>query len=512
MHRILRVVPVVALAVASACGPFEPDPTGPTGPGGSEGPPPTTELAVPMRLGSTQPEESRGVAWTGDGVVVASWFTGRLDFDQGDGVSARTSLGGQDIGVAKYTSTGAFQWVLQIGGPGTEVPAAVAATPDGGVVVAGYASTGASCGSSALAARGGRDILIAKISAAGSCQWANMVGGSDDDEARAVAVDADGSVIVAGLFRGSADFDPSGGSALLVSRGGSDAFVARYAADGSLVGVSQGGGPEDDLFAAVMVADGGDVTVAGEIRGSTTFGSAGSPLVLLSVGGADAVIARYTALLGLRWAERVGGAGEDRATALAADPNGNILVAGSYEGVADLDPGAGAALLQSQGASDVFLARFEPVGGGYDGLVRSIGGLGSEGVTGLVRHISGRIIMTGYFQQTVDFDPGTGAQLVTAKGTGGAGDAFVYAFSSAGNYAWVVPIGGVVGGEGLQSIGYGLTFDDQATVWAVGRFYGRADFDPSDAATELTGLGDSDGWLSRYTTTAGVLVTSNLAQ
>jgi hypothetical protein len=361
-----------------------------------------------------------------------------------------------------------------------------------------------------MAGRGGRDVLIAKVSASGSCDWAHLVGGSDDDEGRAVAVDADGSIVVAGLFRGTADFDPTGGAAVLISRGGSDAFVARYTTDGALVGVSQGGGPDDDLFAAVMVQDGGDVTAVGEIRGTTTFGSTVSPLVLISAGGADAVIARYTGLLGLRWAERAGGVGEDRATALTSDPNGNLLVAGTYEGVADLDPGAGAALLQSQGAADVFLARYEPVGGGYDGLLRSIGGLGSEGVTGLARHVSGRIVMTGYFQQTVDFDPGTGAKLVTARGTGGAGDAFVYALSSTGAYAWVVPIGGVVGGDGLQSIAYGLALDDQATVWSVGRFYGRADFDPSDQATELTALGDSDGWLSRYAVGSGALVPADL--
>ncbi len=512
MPRHFRLTSLAVLALAAACGPFEPDPTGPTGPGGGDGgPPPSATLAVPFRIGSTQPEEARAVAYTGDGVVVASWFTGRVDFDQGDGVAAKTSFGAQDIGIAKYSLGGVFQWVVQLGGSGTEVPTAEAATPDGGVVVVGYGSGGGSCGGGTLAGPGGRDILIAKISATGSCQWAHLIGGSDDDEARAVAVDADGSIVVAGLFRGTADFDPTGGAALLVSRGGTDAFVARYTSDGGFVGVSQGGGPEDDLFAAVMVQGGGDVTAVGEIRGTATFGSALSPLLLVSAGGADIAIARYTGLLGLRWAERAGGPLEDRATALTTDANDNLLVAGSYEGTADLDPGAGAALLVSQGAADIFLARYEPVAGGYDGLVRSIGGLGSEGVTGLARHISGRIVMTGYFQETVDFDPGAGARLVTARGTGGAGDFFVYAFTSAGNYAWVAPVGGVVGGSGLQSIAYGLALDDLATVWAVGRFYGRADFDPSDAATELTALGDSDGWLARYNLETGALVTTDLA-
>lgn len=506
--RPLSQLPVLGLlALSAACGPFEPDPTGP---GGGNGGGTTPATAIPFRLGSTQPEEGRGIAYTGDGMAMASWFTGRLDFDQGEPVTARTSLGGQDIAVAKYALDGAFQWVVQIGGSGADVPYAVAATPDGGVVVAGYGSGGGQCGG-VLAGVGGRDVLLAKIGPTGACQWGILFGGSGDDEARAVAVDADGSIVVAGLFRGTADFDPTGGAALLVARGGTDAFVARYTSEGAFVDVAQGGGAEDDLFAAVHVSNGGDVTAVGEIRGTATFGSSLAPLLLQSVGGADIAVARYTALGGLRWAFRAGGPLEDRATAVTEDPNGVALVAGTFEGQADFDPGPGASLVISQGAADVFLASYEPQAGAWDGLTRSFGGLGTEGVTGLARHVSGRILMTGFFQQTVDFDPGASARLVTARGTGGAGDFFLYAFSSTGNYAWVAPVGGVVGGDGLQSIAYGLALDELASVWAVGRFFGRADFDPSDDAQELTAISQSDAWLARYSVDNGVLLVTELA-
>lgn len=500
-----RLLAAAAFALA-ACGPFEPDPTGP---GGGNGGGVTPATAIPFRLGSTQLEEGRGIAYTGDGVAMASWFTGRLDFDQGEPVTARTSFGGQDIAVAKYDLNGTFQWVVQIGGAAGDIPNAIAATPDGGVVVAGYGSGGGQCGG-VLSGPGGRDALLAKIGADGTCQWGILFGGSSDDEARAVAVDADGSIVVAGIFRGTADFDPTGGAALLVSRGGTDGFVARYTSDGQFVNVAQGGGAEDDVFAALHVANGGDVTAVGEIRGTATFGSSLAPLLLQSVGGADIAVARYTALGGLRWAFRAGGPLEDRATAVTEDPNGDLLVAGTFEGTADLDPGPGASLVVSQGAADVFLASYEPVGGAWDGLTRAFGGFGTEGVTGLVRHVSGRILLSGFFQQTVDFDPGAGAKLVTARGTGGAGDFFVYAFSSAGNFAWVAPVGGIVGGEGLQSIAHGLALDELATVWAVGRFYGRADFDPSDEATELTAVSGSDAWLARYSVDNGVLLVTEL--
>lgn len=504
MRPDLRILAALPFAL-TACGTFVESPTGPGGGNGGGTPP----KAIPFRLGSTQPEEGRAVAYVGDGVVMASWFTGRLDFDQDDDVTARTSFGAQDIGLAKYDLVGAFQWATQIGGSGADVPYAVAATPDGGVVVAGYGSGGGQCGG-VLVGPGGRDILLAKLAADGTCQWGILFGGTQDDEARAVAVDADGSIVVAGLFRGTADFDPTGGAALLVSRGGTDAFVARYTSAGEFVNVAQGGGAEDDLFAAVHLSNDGDVTAVGEIRGTATFGSSLAPILLQSVGGADIAVARYTALGGMRWAFRAGGPMEDRATAVTEDPNGDILMAGTFEGVADLDPGSNASLVVSQGAADVFLAQYEPTAGQWDGLTRAFGGLGTEGVTALRRHVSGRILMTGFFQQTVDFDPGASAKLVTARGTGGGGDLFVYAFSSTGDFAWVVPVGGVVGGDGLQSIAYSLTLDDLATVWAVGRFFGRADFDAGDGATELTAVAESDAWLSRYTVDNGTLLVTEL--
>jgi hypothetical protein len=465
---------------------------------------------VPFRIGSSNPEESRGVAVTSDGLVVASWFSGTVDFDPRTTSTGRTSLGAQDLAVAKYDFDGAFQWVYSLGGVGAEVPNAIAATPDGGVIVVGYGSGGGACGGRVLTGLGGRDLLLVKLSAGGSCEWAHLIGGPQDDEARAVAVAPDGSLLVAGLFRGTADFNPGSGAALLVSRGSSDAFVARYSAEGNFIGLAQAGGSEDDLFAAVSAAPSGEVSVAGEIRGTSSFGSVLAPAVLVSAGGSDIAIARYTELFGLLWAERAGGTGEDRATAIAPDASGDLLLTGTFETTADLDPGAGAALVVSQGAADVFIARYQQSTGEWGGVAVGLGGLGSEGATAIRYHTSGRILLTGWFQQSVDFAPGSGGRIAVAKGTGGAGDAFMLGLTTNFTFAWVTAAGGVVGGEGLISIAYGFGVDAQGTMWAAGRFYGRSDFDPGDQATELTAAGDSDGFLSRYSLADGALLTTPL--
>lgn len=490
-----KILPVLALAALMACrAEFEPD----LGPGTGPGPTPTTPT-IPFRIGSLQPDEGRAVAVSTVGdVLVASWFAGTTDFDPGNGITARPTFGQQDLAVASYSGSAELRWVTTFGGAGGDIPVAMAPTLDGGAVVVGYSDGGGTCGARTLVSFGARDILVLKLTSAGTCAWGHLIGGTLDDEATAVAIEADGSVLVAGAFRGTVDFDPGAGARLLVSRGGSDAFIARYATDGTFLDVAQGGGLGEDAFTAVAPATGGEITVAGTFTGTATFGSGLAPVILQAQSGTDGVLARYTGLFGLRWADLFAGTGDVRPSAVANEPDGSILLAGSFAGALDADPGPGGVILQSDGGTDLFVGRYDGSSGVWSGMARRIGGTGDESLTGLVRDPSGNVTFSGSFQQTVDFDPGAGATLVTARGTVGAGDAFLASLDPTGQFRWVTPIGAVVTGEEARAIAWGLARAPSGNLWVTGRFTGRADFDPGVNATELQSLGGSDQFVSRY--------------
>src|SRR5690606_41291820 len=140
------------------------------------------------------------------------------------------------------------------------------------------------------------------------------------------------------------------------------------------------------------------------------------------VGGSDVVVSRYTELMGLRWAVRAGGQGQDRATAITAAPDRSALVAGTFEVTADLDGGPGAVLVVSRGATDAFLARYRADDGAWDGLGVAFGGGGAEGVTAPHRHGSGHVAGGGWVQESVGCAPGRGARMRGARGSGGGGD------------------------------------------------------------------------------------------
>ncbi len=494
------LLPLIAAAL-SACGDFYPDPVGPGVPGNPDGP----QRLIPFRIGAADHQEGRAIVSDGDGgAFVVSWFTGTVDFDQSTESVSRTSWGGQDIAVARYGPTGEFLWVTEIGGVAIEVANAAAATPDGGVVVVGHSNgTGTRCEGVQLTGHGERDILIAKLSRAGACMWAHQVGGIGADEARGVAVAPDGTISVVGLFNATVDFDPGPGTGTLLSRGGSDGFVVRYAADGTFLDVAQIGGADNDQLNAVTVTGDGSVVVGGEFRSSVTVGSQGAPLVLVSQGGADAVIACYTPFMGLLWAQKIGGAGEDRVTAVAVDGTGRILAGGSFEGALDLDPGPGAVGVISRGGSDIFVAGYSAGDGSYSGLGVAVGADGSEGVNAIVADASGFVI-GGWFQGTVDFDPGPGTGFAVGRGTGGAGDAYLAAYGSDGAFRWVTPVGAVTtGGQITMTAGIALDADG---IWATGRFFGVADFDPGTESVSLVSAGDADIWVARYGRSTGELL------
>lgn len=497
---VLATASVVALAACRSD--FEPDPTGPVTPP----PPPSSPGTVPFRVGSFGTDYAKGVAVDAFGAAyVVSYFGGTVDFDPGTSNTSKISQGGSDIALAKYTATGAFAWAASLGGPGSELPFDVRLAPGGAVYVTGYAGAGVVCNGKEVPNAGGRDILLARFTATGTCQWAIAIGGTKDDEGRALAVDpVSGDAIVTGLFRGQVDFNPGAGTANLTARGGSDGFIARYGADGSYKNVAQFGGTDDDEGTAIARTAEGDFIVGGDFRGVATFGSALAPQLLTSLGESDFFVARYENGLGLQWAGGSGGAGVDLLGGIAIEPSGTILVAGMFSGSADVAPGPANVTLVSQGASDVFLARYDGAGF-YSGLAKRFGGSGADGVTSLRVDLGGNIYLGGWFQGSVDFDPGAGVHVLNAQGTAGAGDAYVLALDASTGFRWVAPVGAVISGDASIAIAAGLALTGDDAIWAVGRFFGRADLDPGAGAVTVQSLGDADQWVARFEAGSGVL-------
>ncbi len=502
-HASLRSLLLVGLVLAASCrAPFVPEPDSGTTP---PPPPATGGPLLPLRIGAQGPDFARAVATDAAGdAFVASYFANTVDFDADSGATARTAVGPYDIAVAKYASDGSFQWVYSIGGTDADVPFNIKVGPDGAVYVTGYVTAGALCNGNVVPNHGDHDILLMRISAVGTCDWALGVGGSGVDEGHDLAIDANGDVLVTGEFSDTVDFDPSGGAAELVSRGGTDGFVARYASDGSFIGVAQFGGVNDDAGNAIAVRTDGDVVIGGTFNSTASFGSPLAPQLLVSAGGADYFVARLAPTLGLEWAVRGGGPGNDAINTggVIVASTGVIYVTGTFTGTASV--GSLSQFLVSHGDIDVFLTSYD-ASGNWNGLGESFGGSGTDGVSAFAMDASGNFYLGGTFQSSVDFDPGAGTHVVNALGSDGAGDAYVLSLTPAGDLRWVDPLSGAVSGASNYALTGGIALTDDGDLWAVGRFFGLVDFDPGSGAVQRQSLGDADQFIARYDQATGAL-------
>ena len=108
--------------------------------------------------------------------------------------------------------------------------------------------------------------IVMKLDPTGEILWSTLLAGSQQDEARAIALDADGNAYVAGRTN-STDFpaaNPLQPTRAPAAALGFDAFISKIAADGSrLLYSTYLGGSGDDAINAIAVDGSGSAYVAG---------------------------------------------------------------------------------------------------------------------------------------------------------------------------------------------------------------------------------------------------------
>lgn len=286
------------------------------------------------------------------------------------GGTTLTSFGSFDVFVAKFNpASNQFVWAQRAGGTGNDLPAALAVSGTS-VYVAGYfTSSTAGFGVTNLTNVGPTntaDVFVAKLTEAGntgSFTWAQRAGGTDNDQAAALAVSGT-SVYVAGYFASpAAGFGPAN----LNNAGPSntaDVFVAEITeagSTGSFAWAQQAGGTDND-YAAALAVNGTSVYMAGSFQ-SPTAGFGLTTLVKMGVV-ANIFVAKLTNAGNtgnFDWAQRAEGTNEDRATALVVSGT-SVYMAGSFN-----SPTAGFGTTNLTNAApnntaDVFVAKLNDAG------------------------------------------------------------------------------------------------------------------------------------------------------
>lgn len=237
-------------------------------------------------------------------------------------------------------------WARSGGGEYNDNAYAVAADAAGNVFIAGdifanVAQGTATFGSFTLTVPsfGSGDPFIAKLDSNGEWQWARSIQARSFDEARALTVDSNGNVYVAGRFASSATFGSISLSAPALNSYA--VFIAKLDGSGNFLWAQQAGSTDSATLSGHASAYGltmrsnGNPVVSGYYTAETAFGS--STLTSLNMG--DIFVAELDAANGsYLWVKSGGGgSGNDFGRAIALAPGGKLVVAGSFEDAASFD-------------------------------------------------------------------------------------------------------------------------------------------------------------------------------
>ncbi len=189
----------------------------------------------------------------------------------------------------------------------------------------------------------------------------------------------------------------------------------------------------------------------------------------------------------LNWAKSIGSSNSDKGYSIAVDASGNVYTAGIFKGTVDFDPGSGTTNLTSAGNDDAFISKLDASGNFI--WAKSFGGTGVDLANSIFIDAIGNLYVTGAFQGTVDFDPGSSTNNLTSIGSP---DAFIIKLSGSGNFIWAKQFGGTI-----RATGNSIKVDATGSVYTTGFFEGTVDFDPGSGTTNFTSINIGDAFISK---------------
>lgn len=185
------------------------------------------ELQWIRQWGTPVGDYATAVRLDGNGTVYVAGYTY-------GGMDGNTNAGGVDVFLVKWNNMGTKLWTQQWGTANNDYGYALAVDATSAVYVTGNTAGGMHGNEH----QGNFDIYITKHDGNGVFQWTKQLGTPKNDGANAAVIDPAGDLLIAGYTEG--DLWGQG------SVGGYDVFVARYSTAGDTIWMRQGGTPNND--------------------------------------------------------------------------------------------------------------------------------------------------------------------------------------------------------------------------------------------------------------------------
>lgn len=287
-----------------------------------------------------------------------------------------------------------------------------------------------------------------------SFTWAKSTGAATTEYSRSITTDADGNTYTTGYFTYTTDFNPGPGIYNLTAPGLGfpNAFIQKLDANGNFVWARGFGDGGSDYGNAVTTNGTDAIYAAGVFFGSENFVSGTGSVYLTSNGDVDVYILKLDLDGNLIWGQSFGDVYTDDVNAITLDNVGNVYIVGNMDNNE---------IMKLDSAGNFIWSKQLPA---YDTKSAST-------------DANGNLYVAGEFQNTQDFDPGSGTFFLSSNGYL---DAFLLKLDSAGNFIWAKSFGSVDDDAGSD-----ITVDISGNVYLAGNFRETVDFDPGPGIYNL---------------------------
>jgi hypothetical protein len=407
-----------------------------------------------------------GMAMTRDKqghVLITGRVKGNSTFGKGTGAVTLIGFGDRDAYISKYDSLGNFIWARRYGGLMSDWGLGIGTDGNSNIYLTGYFTDSIKFGSTEVVGAGGQDVFLAKVDSSGNLLWVKDFGGTTNEYANALTVDAVGNSYITGTFTGTVTFGPN----TLVCSGGIDYFIAKFDPNGNCVWAREAGNTLNDEGKSITLnSSGTSVYVCGYYNGNVTFGST----ALAGYSGNDIFVAKYDTSGTCTWAKRAGSSNHEFASAVALDKTGDLYITGNYVAAVNFGTTTSPVMIPAAtGGQDIFLAKYDTLGN-ILWAKKAAGGSGTDNSQGIAVNQFNNPVFCGFFETTCDF----GGISKTVEG--GSRDVFVTEYDNSGNIVWLKTYKGVMK-SGIYASGHAVVVDNTQHTYLTGGFLDTVAFD-----------------------------------
>lgn len=366
-----------------------------------------------------------------------------------------------DAFISKFNNSGIKLWDTYYGGYNEEQANGITVDNKNNIYITGATESSvgiATSGSHQDTKNGKVDIYIAKFDSKGVRQWGTYIGGSKEENAFDIAVDADNSIYITGYSQSETGIATKGTHKDSFPGGLYNSYIIKFNENGKRQwGTYHGGGY--DISNGICIDKNANIYITGNTSTNTGIATPGAHQDTLGGDWEDGFIAKFDSSGTKKWGTYYGGENKDYIYGITMDKKGSIYIVGYTWSKNNISTPWAYKVIKDV-TTDAFIVKFDSNGKRQWGTY--YGGAGTEYAYNIICDLNYNIFICGVTSSQSGIATPGSHQTVYRSGDG---DGFIAGFDSTSNLIW----GSYYGGSGVgRDCGTSMAVDKWNNLFLLG--------------------------------------------